>query len=79
MTAAATSPTPARSSAASNPARSFRPPPTLASPGLAAARARLTDMQAIVGPLIPPERPLKSVAAYKAIVAQFKQAAATGA
>lgn len=33
-------------------------------------------MQAIVGPLIPPDRPIKSVAAYKAIVGQFKQAAA---
>ena len=42
------------------------------SPQLAAARARLTDMQAIVGPLLPPERPLKSVAAYKALVSQFK-------
>ncbi|HEY0204353.1 MAG TPA: hypothetical protein VGC15_09410 [Acetobacteraceae bacterium] len=49
------------------------------SPRLAAARARLTDMQAIVGPLIPPERPIKSVSAYKAIVGQFKQAAAAGA
>ncbi len=46
------------------------------SPRLAAARARLADMQAIVGPLIPPDRPLKSVGAYKAIVSQFKQAAA---
>lgn len=46
------------------------------SPRLAAARARLADMQAIVGPLIPPDRPIKSVAAYKAIVGQFKQAAA---
>ena len=46
------------------------------SPRLAAARARLADMQAIVGPLLPPERPLKSVGAYKAIVGQFKQAAA---
>lgn len=49
------------------------------SPRLAAARARLGEMQAIVGPLIPPDRPIKSVAAYKAIVAQFKQAAAPGA
>ena len=49
------------------------------SPRLAAARARLADMQAIVGPLVPPDRPIKSVAAYKAIVGQFKQAAAAGA
>ncbi len=46
---------------------------------LAVARARLQDMQAIVGPLLPPDRPIKSVAAYKAIVGQFKQAAAPGA
>jgi hypothetical protein len=49
------------------------------SPRLAAARARLADMQAIVGPLIPPDRPIKSVGAYKAMVGQFKQAAAAGA
>lgn len=49
------------------------------SPRLAAARARLSDMQAIVGALMPPERPVKSVAAYKSIVGQFKQAAAPGA
>ena len=46
------------------------------SPNLALARSKLTEMRAIVGPLLPPERPLKSVAAYKAVVAQFKQAAA---
>ena len=46
------------------------------SPNLALARAKLTEMRAIVGPLLPPERPLKSVAAYKAVVAQFKGAAA---
>ena len=46
---------------------------------LAVARARLGDMQSIVGPLLPPERPIKSVAVYKAIVAQFKLAAAPGA
>lgn len=39
------------------------------------ARAKLTELQAIVGPLLPPERPSASVAAYKAIVVQFKQAA----
>ena len=54
-------------------------PDLLGSPRLAAARARLADMQAIVGPLLPPERPIKSVGAYKAIVGQFKQAAAAGA
>ncbi len=43
------------------------------SPRVATARARLTEMQAIVGPLLPPARPLRSVAAYQAIVAQFKQ------
>jgi hypothetical protein len=46
------------------------------SPSLTLARAKLTEMRAIVGPLLPPEQPLKSVAAYKVIVAQFKQAAA---
>ncbi len=46
------------------------------SPNLALARAKLMEMRAIVGPLLPPERPLRSVAAYKVIVAQFKQAAA---
>ncbi len=45
------------------------------SPRLATARARLSDMQAVVGPLLPPDRPLKSVAAYKAMVGAFKQAA----
>lgn len=49
------------------------------SPRLALARAKLTEMQAIVGALLPPERPAKSVAAYKGIVGQFKQAAAPGA
>lgn len=46
------------------------------SPNLILARAKLTEMRAIVGSLLPPEQPLKSVAAYKVIVAQFKQAAA---
>ena len=46
------------------------------SPGLMLARAKLAEMRAVTGPLLPPERPLLSVAAYKAIVAQFKQAAA---
>ncbi len=46
------------------------------SPGLVLARAKLTELRAITGMLLPPERPLLSVAAYKAIVAQFKQAAA---
>ena len=46
------------------------------SPNLTLARAKLTEMRAIVGSLLPPELPLKSVAAYKVIVAQFKQAAA---
>lgn len=45
-------------------------------PGLALARAKLGEMRAVTGPLLPPERPLLSVAAYKEIVAQFKQAAA---
>lgn len=49
------------------------------SPRLAAARARLDEMRGIVGPLIPPDRPARSVAAFKGIVGQFKQAAATGA
>ena len=49
------------------------------SPRLAAARARLDEMRAIVGALIPPERPTRSVAAFKAIVGQLKQAAAAGA
>ena len=47
------------------------------SPRLAAARARLAEMQAIVGPLLPPVRPLRSVGAFKGIVSQFKQAAAS--
>ena len=46
------------------------------SPNLALARAKLTEMRAIVGSLLPPERPRKSVADYKVIVAQFKQASA---
>ena len=45
-------------------------------PGLSLARAKLMEMRAVTGPLLPPERPLLSVAAYKEIVAQFKQAAA---
>ena len=48
------------------------------SPHLATARARLDEMRAIVGTLIPPERPVASVAAFKGIVGQFKQAAAAG-
>jgi hypothetical protein len=46
------------------------------SPNLAVARAKLGEMRAITGPLLPPERPIKSVAFYKTVVAQFKQAAA---
>ena len=46
---------------------------------LAAARARLDEMRAIVASLIPPERPTRSVAQFKAIVGQLKQAAAAGA
>ena len=53
-----------------------RPSPQAA---LREARARLVDMQAIVGSLLPPALPVKSVAAYKSIVSQFKQSAATGA
>jgi len=49
------------------------------SPRLAAARARLDEMRGIVGALLPPERPTRSVAAFKAIVSQMKQAAAPGA
>ncbi len=45
-------------------------------PGLSLARAKLTEMRAVTGSLLPPERPVLSVAAYKAIVAQFKQAPA---
>lgn len=45
------------------------------SSNLALARAKLTEMRAIVGPLLPPEQPLRSVAQYKAVVAQFRQAA----
>ena len=45
-------------------------------PDLTLARAKLTEMRAVTGPLLPPERPVLSVAAYKAIVTQFKQAAA---
>ena len=40
------------------------------------ARAKFAEMQQIVGPLLPPAHPIKTVAQYKAIVAQFKQAAA---
>ncbi len=43
------------------------------------ARAKLAEMQAIVGALLPPARPVQSVAAYRAVVEQFKQAAASGA
>ena len=46
------------------------------SPNLVLARAKLTEMREIVGSLLPPELPLKSVADYKAVVAQFKQSAA---
>ena len=46
---------------------------------LKTARAKWREMQAIVGALLPPQRPVDTVAQYKAIVAQFKQAAATGA
>lgn len=46
------------------------------SPNLALARAKLGEMRAITGPLLPPQRPIKSVAFYKTVVAQFKQAAA---
>ncbi len=46
------------------------------SQNLVLARAKLMEMRAIVGPLLPPELPLKSVADYKVIVAQFKQASA---
>ncbi len=54
--------------------------PTLAnSPRIKAARAKLTEMQAIVATLIPPTKPVKTVAQYKAIVAQFKQATTPGA
>ena len=49
------------------------------SPRLAAARARLDEMRGIVGTLTPPDRPTRSVAAFKGIVGQFKQAAAAGA
>lgn len=45
---------------------------------LKAARAKLTEMEAIVGSLLPPQRPVKTVAQYKALVAQFKQATARG-
>ncbi len=41
---------------------------------LKAARGKLLEMQAIVGPLIPPDRPIRTVAEYKAIVVHFKQA-----
>ena len=47
--------------------------------GLKLARAKLTEMRAVTGSLLPPERPRLSVADYKAIVAQFKQAAAARA
>lgn len=49
------------------------------SASLALARAKLVEMRAIVGPLLPPERPLRTVAQYKAVVAQFKLAAANRA
>ena len=49
-----------------------------ASPRLDAARARFTEMQAIVAPLLPPDKPIRTVAQYKAIVAQFKLAVRTG-
>jgi hypothetical protein len=39
---------------------------------LQAFRGELAKAQAIVGPLLPPERPLKSVAQFKAIVANAK-------
>jgi len=45
-------------------------------PGLVLAREKLGEMRTVTAPLLPPERPVLSVAAYKAIVAQFKQAAA---
>lgn len=45
-------------------------------PGLTLARTKLTEMRAVTGSLLPPKRPVMSVAAYKGIVAQFKQAAA---
>ena len=54
-------------------------PASRGSSRLAVARAKLGEMQAITGSLLPPDRPVKSVAAYKAIVGQFKQAAAAGA
>ncbi len=44
-------------------------------PGLTLARAKLTEMRAVTGSLLPPQRPVMSVGAYKAIVVQFKQAA----
>ncbi len=48
-------------------------------PGLTLARTKLTEMRAVTGSLLPPERPVMSVAPYKGIVAQFKQAAAARA
>ena len=39
---------------------------------LAAARAKITEMQAIVGPLLPPQKPIRTVAQFKAVVAQYK-------
>ena len=47
--------------------------PGKASPNLAAAHVKLKEMQAIVGPLLPPQKPIRTVAAFKAIVAQYKQ------
>ena len=45
---------------------------------LKTARAKWKEMQVIVGALLPPKRPVQTVAQYKAIVAEFKGAAATG-
>lgn len=44
---------------------------------LKAARGKVGELQAIVGPLLPPQRPIKTVAQFKAIVAQYKKAVAT--
>ena len=44
---------------------------------LAAFQGKLNQLRAIVGPLLPPKTPIKSVADYKAIVGQMK--ATTGA
>ena len=45
------------------------------SPRLGAARAKLAEMQAVTGSLLPPDRPIRSVAAYRGLVGQFKAAA----